>query len=154
MEDKMKSLPPNLKEEDINLEIAIKIISLPKDLGKMPNSTDSIVADIGKYGPYVKSGKNSRSIPKDKDILALTLEEAIELLSAQKSSGPTILKDLGQDDNQNDIVIKDGRYGKFITNGKVNAPMPKNITENEMSLEEAIKILSTRKPKKFRFKKK
>ena len=62
----------------------------------------------------------------------------------------SILKTLGQDDTKSDIVIKNGRYGKFITNGKVNAPMPKHITENEMSLEEAIKILSTRKPKKFK----
>jgi topoisomerase IA-like protein len=47
-------------------------------------------------------------------------------------------------------VIKNGRYGKFITNGNVNAPMPKGITENELQLDEAIKILSTRKPKKFK----
>ena len=61
---------------------------------------------------------------------------------------------MGQDDAKNDIVIKNGRYGKFITNGKVNAPMPKNSSESELSLEEAIKILSTRKPKKFKYKKK
>ena len=92
MDRKMKSLPPNLTENDINLENAIKIISLPKNLGKMANSDDDILADIGRYGPYVKSGKISRSIPKDKDVLNLTLEEAVELLSSQKSSGPAILK--------------------------------------------------------------
>ena len=64
---KMKSLPPNLTEEDINLENAIKIISLPKDIGKMANSDDPILVDIGRYGPYVKAGKISRSISKDKD---------------------------------------------------------------------------------------
>ena len=50
----------------------------------------------------------------------------------------------------NNILIKNGRYGKFITNGKVNAPMPKGVTEDELQLDEAIKILSTRKPKKFK----
>ena len=153
MEKKMKSLPPNLTENDINLENAIKIISLPKNLGKMENTEDNILADIGRYGPYVKSGKISRSIPKDKDVLTLTLEEAVELLSSQKSSGPAILKELGKDDNKNDIIIKDGRYGKFITNGKVNAPMPKNTEVDEMKLEKAIEILSKRKPKKYKFKK-
>ena len=153
MDKKMKSLPPNLTENDINLENAIKIISLPKNLGKMENTEDNILADIGRYGPYVKSGKISRSIPKDKDVLTLTLEEAVELLSSQKSSGPAILKELGQDDNKNDIIIKDGRYGKFITNGKVNAPMPKNTEVDEMKLEKAIEILSKRKPKKYKFKK-
>ena len=51
------------------------------------------------------------------------------------------------------LICKNGRYGKFISNGKVNAPMPKNVSEDVLTLEEAIKILSTRKPKKFKFKK-
>ena len=69
---------------------------------------------------------------------------------SSKTTSSSILKTLGQDDAKNDIVIKNGRYGKFITNGNVNAPMPKGITENELQLDEAIKILSTRKPKKFK----
>ena len=150
MEDKMKSLPPGLQQEDITLELAIDIISLPKNLGNMTDSDEPIFVDIGRYGPYIKSGKNNRSITKDINMLEITLKEAIELLSSKKSGGSSVIKELGQDDLKNDIVIKNGRYGKFITNGKVNAPMPKNSSENELSLEEAIKILSTRKPKKFK----
>jgi DNA topoisomerase-1 len=149
MGDKMKSLPPNLNEDDINLDLAIQIISLPKNLGSMSNSEETILVDIGRYGPYVKSGKTFKSIPKNLNLLNITLEEAIELLSS-KTTSSSILKTLGQDDAKNDIVIKNGRYGKFITNGIVNAPMPKGITENELQLDEAIKILSTRKPKKFK----
>ena len=149
MGDKMKSLPPNLNQDDINLDLAIQIISLPKNLGTMANSEESILVDIGRYGPYVKSGKTFKSIPKNLDLLNVTLEEAVQLLSS-KTTSSSILKTLGQDDTKNDIVIKNGRYGKFITNGKVNAPMPKGVTENELKLDEAIKILSTRKPKKFK----
>jgi len=149
MGEKMKSLPPDLNEEDINLDLAIQIISLPKNLGCMANSEEPIMVDIGRYGPYVKSGKTFKSIPKSFNLLSITLEEAIELLSS-KTTSSSILKTLGQDDTKNDIVIKNGRYGKFITNGKVNAPLPKGITEDEMQLNEAIKILSTRKPKKFK----
>jgi len=149
MGEKMKSLPPDLNEEDINLDLAIQIISLPKNLGCMANSEEPIMVDIGRYGPYIKSGKTFKSIPKSFNLLSITLEEAIELLSS-KTTSSSILKTLGQDDTKNDIVIKNGRYGKFITNGKVNAPLPKGITEDEMQLNEAIKILSTRKPKKFK----
>ena len=149
MGDKMKSLPPNLKEDDITLDLAIQIISLPKNLGSMANSEESILVDIGRYGPYVKSGKTFKSIPKNLDLLSLSLEEAIKLLSS-KTTSSSILKTLGQDGAKNDILIKNGRYGKFITNGKVNAPMPKGVTEDELQLDEAIKILSTRKPKKFK----
>jgi len=150
MEDKMKSLPPGIQQEDVTLELAIDIISLPKNLGNMTDSDESIFVDIGRYGPYIKSGKNTRSITKDINMLEITLKQAIELLSAKKSRGSSIIKELGRDNLKNEIVIKNGRYGKFITNGKVNAPMPKNSSESDLSLEEAIKILSTRKPKKFK----
>jgi len=149
MGKKMKSLPPHLTEEDINLDLAVQIISLPKSLGNMANSDIAVQVDIGRYGPYIKSGKTFKSIPKDFNLLTITLEEAVELLSTQTASS-SILKTLGQDDSNNDIVIKNGRYGKFITNGKVNAPMPKGVPEDELKLDEAIKILSTRKPKKFK----
>ena len=93
--------------------------------------------------------KNFKSIPKNLNLLTITLEEAVELLSTKKTSS-SILKSLGQDEQKNNIVIKDGRYGTFITNGKVNAPMPKGVSEDELNLDEAIKILSTRKPRKFK----
>ena len=150
MGKKMKSLPPGLKQEEMTLELAIKIISLPKNIGNMKDSNEPILVDIGRYGPYVRSGKNTRSINKDINMLEINLEQAIELLLSKKTGGLSIIKELGQDSLKNDIVIKNGRYGKFITNGKVNAPMPKNSTEETLSLEEAIKILSTRKPKKFK----
>ena len=154
MGKKMKSLPPNLSIDDVTINNAISIISMPSSLGKMPESQDDILIDIGRYGPYLRAGKKNCSIPKDMNILEIELKDAIKLLQSSKKGGSEIIKELGQDNNNNDIVIKNGRYGKFITNGKVNAPMPKNITNNELTLDEAIKILSTRKPKKFKYKKK
>ena len=150
MGKKMKSLPPGFKQEEITLEIATEIISLPKNIGNMKDSNEPIFVDIGRYGPYVKSGKNTRSINKEINMLEITLEQATELLLSKKTGGSSIIKELGQDNLKNDIVIKNGRYGKFITNGKVNAPMPKSSSEETLSLEEAIKILSTRKPKKIK----
>ena len=154
MGEKMKSLPPNVMQEDIDISLAIEIISLPKQLGTMPESQDPILVDIGRYGPYVKAGKSSCSLPKEMDVLKITFDEAVTLLKSNKKGSSSILKTLGSDENKNDVVIKNGRYGKFITNGKVNAPMPKNISVEELTLEEAITILSTRKPKRKKFTKK
>ena len=81
----------DLKEDDINLDLAIQIISLPKNLGSMSNSEETILVDIGRYGPYVKSGKTFKSIPKNLDLLSLSLEEAIKLLSS-KTTSSSILK--------------------------------------------------------------
>ena len=108
--DKMKSLPPQLKEEDINLDVAIQILSLPKDLGKMGENNDSVVVDIGRYGPYIRSGKTTRSIPNTINILNMKLNDAVKILSSKNSRGSSIIKTLGQDKQDNDINIKNGRY--------------------------------------------
>ncbi|MAW75247.1 MAG: DNA topoisomerase I [Candidatus Marinimicrobia bacterium] len=150
--DKMKSLPPQIKAEELTLDSAIKILSLPTILGKNTNN-DSVTIDIGRYGPYIRAGKTTQSIPNSINILNITLKEALELLASKKSGGSSIIKTLGEDKSSNEVHIKNGRYGKFITNGKVNAPMPKTISETDLTLEEAVEILSKRKPKKFKKKK-
>ena len=81
------------------------------------------------------------------------MDQALDLLASKKSGGSSVIKTLGNDQLDNEIHIKNGRYGKFITNGKVNAPMPKTISENDLTLNQAIEILSKRKPKKFKKKK-
>jgi len=150
--DKMKSIPPQVKVEELNLDIAIQILSLPTTLGNN-NNEEQVKIDIGRYGPYIRAGKTTQSIPNSINILEITLEQALELLASKKSGRSSIIKTLGIDKVDNEIHIKNGRYGKFITNGKVNAPMPKTISENDLTLEQAIEILSKRKPKKFKKKK-
>ena len=81
---KMKSLLPRMNEEDVTEEIAHAIISLPTDLGKHPETGESVLKDIGRYGPYVKSGKINASVPKDMNLDQVTLEIAIDLIKNQK----------------------------------------------------------------------
>ena len=147
--DKMKSIPAQIKVEELSLDIAIKILSLPITLGTNDNN-DKVNIDIGRYGPYIRAGKATQSIPGSINILEIKLDQALELLASKKGGGTPVIKTLGQDKLKKEITIKNGRYGKFITNGKINAPMPKTISENDLTLEQAIDILSKRKPRKFK----
>ena len=147
--DKMKSLPPQVAMEDVDEELAINLISLPKSIGQWGDDNNDIKIDIGKFGPYIRCGKVTCSIPKDINIFELNEAQASELLkNGKQSRGPKVVKDL-----TDGIEIRDGRYGMYITDGKINAKMPKNITPDELTLEEAKKIIEEKKaaPKrKFR----
>ena len=157
---KMKSLLPGMQPEEVTEKIALDIISLPKEVGKHPESEEIIKSDIGRYGPYLRCGKISRSISAPDNILELTEKRAIELiLSAPEKSGPRVIKDLGEDPKTKlNIEIKDGRYGAYVTDGKINATLPKGQSADDISLETAIQLIADKKAKgpikKRRFKKK
>ncbi len=148
---KMKSLPPNIEMEDVDEKLAINLISLPLTIGKWGDDNQDIKLDIGKFGPYIRCGKETRSIPADIPMFNLTEDQAVELLKeGKKKREPKIVKDL-----TGGIEIRDGRYGMYITDGKTNVKMPNGITTDELTLKEAQKLIKEKKasPKK-RFKKK
>ena len=135
--------------EEITPNIAKSIISLPKELGKHTESGDIIKADTGRYGPYIRCGKTTRSVNAPDNILDLGLERAMEILSVeQKKSGPQIIKELGIDpETKTAIEIKDGRYGAYVTNGKINATLPKTTLTDDITLEIAIQLIVDKKAK-------
>ena len=148
---KMKSLPPNVEMEDVDSELAINLINLPSVIGKWGEDNQDIKLDIGKFGPYIRCGKETRSIPADIAMFELKEVQAIELLKeGKKKREPKVVKDL-----TNGIEIRDGRYGMYITDGKTNVKMPNGITVDDLTLKEAQKLIDEKKaaPKK-RFRKK
>ena len=144
--DKMKSLPPGVTEETVTPDIALATIAMPVEIGIDKNTNLPIMKDIGRYGPYLKCGKNNRKISPPDDVLTITLDRAIELF-ATSAKQSNILKELGQD-NEMDIVVKDGRYGIYVTNGKVNVTLPKDLDYNTLDLNTALDLISKKKPKK------
>ena len=150
--DKMKSLPPNVEMEDVDEKLAINLISLPKSIGQWGDNNDDIKLDIGKFGPYIRCAKVTCSIPNDINMFEINEEQAIELLkSGKQGRGPKVIKDLTEG-----VEIREGRYGMYITDGKINAKMPKDLIPDEVTLEEAKKLIEEKKaaPKrKFRKKK-
>ena len=147
---KMKSLLAGMVPEEMDLTTALALLSLPKELGVWGKTGEPITKDLGRFGPYVKSGAESRSIPKDKNLLDLTLEEAVELLNTPKRgrgrAGKTILKELGKDPKtEKPIQLLDGKYGPYVSDGKTNASLPKGTDPEACTLEVAIELLEAKK---------
>tara|TARA_B100000029_G_scaffold377256_1_gene371900 strand:- start:1350 stop:3797 length:2448 start_codon:yes stop_codon:yes gene_type:complete len=151
--DKMKSLPPGITEENLTKEIAVKIVEMPFKLGVDEKTKETITKDIGRYGPYIRCGKSTRRVIAPDDILDLTLERAKELLASKSSGGPQVLKELGEHNNLT-IQVKSGRYGIYVTNGKINVTLPKDIDYNNLDLNTAIDMINKKKTKKKFFKRK
>ena len=156
--DKMKSLLPGMTIEEVTSEIALNLIALPKDLGKHPESGDMVKSDIGRYGPYIRCGKTTRSVIAPDNILQLTLNRAVDILATEKAkSGTRVIKELGIDPKTKmAIEIKDGRYGSYVTDGKINATLPKATPSDEITLDIALQLIADKKakgPSKRQFKK-
>jgi DNA topoisomerase-1 len=148
----MKSLLPGMKEEDVTPEIALSIISLPSTIGTWPENGKAIKSDIGRFGPYIKCEKETRSIPASINLLEITEEQACELLATKRKGATSVLKELGDG-----IELKDGRYGAYVTDGKINATLPKTTPTDGVTLEMALQLIAEKKAKgptkKFRKKK-
>ena len=139
-EKKNKGLLPGMSEEDITPEIASRLIGLPESIGDFEGN--NIMIDNGKFGPYIRCGKLTRSVPKDKNLLELTQGEAIKLLE----SDPSIVKKF----KDSDIVIKKGRFNRsdYIQLGKVNASIPKGLNSEDITLEQAEELINKKTQKK------
>ena len=130
---KRSALPKPLTPEDITLEQAQRLLSLPLDLG------NGIVVNVGKFGPYIKQGAKSRSLRGNDTIFNITVERAAELLQNVAEKAPTVV--LAQKDKQ-DIILAQGRYGPYLKWGKANFAIPKELRGKELTAEEALKIVS------------
>lgn len=148
---KMASLLPGMSLEEVTPEVATKLLSMPRELGTHPELGDKVLSKIGPYGPYVECGKERRTIPAGSvSPLEITLEEALHLLSQPKTRGrgsaaASALKELGLDPvSGNKVELKSGRYGPYITNGVVNASVPKGVDPMNYPLQDALDLLRQR----------
>ncbi len=131
-------MPKFLKPEDITLEQASTLLSLPKNIG------NNIEVNIGKFGQYIKQGNKSRSLTGEDNIFNITQERAEELLKnvAERPQG----KVLGQHPkDKGDITLNSGRYGPYLKWGKNNYAIPKALKDKNLTLEDALKIIANGK---------
>ncbi|HBO46198.1 MAG TPA: type I DNA topoisomerase [Planctomycetaceae bacterium] len=147
------SLMKGMSPEDVNLEMALKLLSLPRDLGEHAESKESIVVHNGRYGPYVKCGSETRSLPAAISPLDVTLEQAIELLAQPKTRrGATAKKEPlkvfdASPVTQQPVELLEGRYGPYVTDGVTNASLPRAQSPDELSFEQALDLLAERAAK-------
>ena len=152
-----KGIPKNYDLNSVDLEYALKLLSLPRDVGVHPDTNEMVTADYGRYGPYIRCGKQNAPIRGAGTPLDISLEQSIELL-ANKNKKTSELRSLGKHPETNeDIVVKDGRYGPYISDGKVNAALKGNLSPETITLDEAVELINNRRqnpPKKRKKKKK
>jgi len=145
---KRASLPKGSKPRDIDLEFALKLLSLPRNLGLHPETGKEIIANNGRFGPFVFHDGEYRSLKKDDDVYTIDLSRAVELLKEEKKGRgrAKVLKELGTEpENSRKIAVYDGKYGPYIKYGTKNISLPDDKKEKEaiekMTLEEALEII-------------
>ena len=154
---KRSSIPKKFRPDDVTLEMGLSLLSLPRNLGAHPTLGDDIMVHDGRYGPYVKCGKETRSI-KDKNPLKhteISKDECIELLAQEKAGSKRSepLRELGVDPvTEQPIRLMDGRYGPYVKCGSTNASIGKGVDPDSLTLETAIELIRAREkaPKKKR----
>jgi DNA topoisomerase-1 len=144
---KRASLPKGLAPEDMTLEKALKLLSLPREIARHPTSGEPILAGIGLYGPYVRHGKTYASLGKGDDVLEIGANRAIDLIVAKESGAGSRSgsgRALGDHPEGGAVSIKAGRFGSYVNHGKVNATLPKGVNPDELTLAEALEMLKAK----------
>ncbi len=145
---KRASLPKGTAEESVTLEQALLWLSLPRTLGAHPESGDEVIATSGRFGPFIKCGSETRSLPATDDVYSVPLKRALELLAQPKQRGRgasrTVLKEFGKDPKGAAVQLIDGRYGPYLTNGELNASIPKGTDPESLDLAAAVNMLAER----------
>ncbi|MET0435613.1 MAG: type I DNA topoisomerase [Cellulomonas sp.] len=142
--------------QTITLDEALQLLSLPRVVGTDPETGAEITAQNGRYGPYLKKGTDSRTLPSEEAIFTTTLEEALAIYAQPKRGrGATAtppLRELGEDPTSGKpIVVKDGRFGAYVTDGETNRTLPRDTTPESITREQAVELLAEKRasaPKK------
>jgi DNA topoisomerase-1 len=148
---KNASLLRGMQPSDVTLEVALRLLSLPRTVGEHPESKEPIIAQNGRFGPYIKCGNETRSLPATMSPLDVTLQQALELLAQPKYGGrgraapKEPLKTLSASPVTNEpIRLLDGRYGPYLTDGATNASLPKDMSPEQVTFEDAVRLLAER----------
>ncbi|MFD1539020.1 type I DNA topoisomerase [Nonomuraea guangzhouensis] len=144
------SLFKTMSLDTVTLDDALKLLSIPRPVGALEG--EEVVAYNGKFGPYLKKGTDSRSLTSEEDLLTVTIEQAKELFAQPKPRGrgraaaAAPLRELGDDPNsKKPVVVKEGRFGPYVTDGETNASLRKGDTVEEITIERAAELLAERR---------
>lgn len=150
---KRQSLPKGMSAAAVDLDKALALLALPKEVAKHPESGEPILVGIGRYGPYVQHGKTYANIDKDDDVLTLGGNRAIDLIVAKESGagggrfgrGAAVPgRELGEHPAGGKLVVRAGKYGPYVNWGKVNATLPKTMTQESLTLEQAVELVNAK----------
>ena len=149
---KRSGLPKDMRPADMTLDYALRMLSLPRLVGKHPETGEDITADLGRYGPYLKHGKQSASLETVDEIFEIGVNRAVTVIAEKKSKAPargsSVIKELGEHpDDGKPVNIMNGRYGPYVKHNKINATIPKDEEPDSVTLERALELIAARSAK-------
>jgi DNA topoisomerase-1 len=145
------SLFKTMSLDTVTLDDALRLLRLPRVLGTDPADGSEVTAQNGRYGPYVKKGAQTRSLADEEQLFSVSLDDALQLLAEPKrrrgqGAAAPPLRELGADPvSDAPVVVKEGRYGPYVTDGETNASLPKGETPEAITLERAADLLAERR---------
>ncbi|MEC7289421.1 MAG: type I DNA topoisomerase [Pseudomonadota bacterium] len=156
-EDKPKrsSLPKGWSPQELDPEKALMLISLPREVGKHPEDEEPILANLGRYGPYVQHQRTFANLSSVEEMFTIGLNRAVSLIADKRANGgrggrgaAKVLKDLGAHPESGDPVqVLDGRYGPYVKHKKTNATLPKDSDPAAVTMEQAVELLAAKEAK-------
>jgi DNA topoisomerase-1 len=145
------SLFKSMSVDTVDLDQALKLLSLPRVVGVDPESGNEITAQNGRYGPYLKKGTDSRTLASEQQLFDITLEEALAVYAQPKygaRAASSALKEFEADPTSGKpIKLKDGRFGPYVTDGETNATIPRGENAEEVTFERAVQLLADKRAK-------
>jgi DNA topoisomerase-1 len=150
---KRASLPKDWPPATVDLDKALRLLRLPREVGAHPDDGQMVLAGIGRYGPYVQHGGTYANLPNADEVFDIGLNRAVSVLAEKRAAGPggrsrgepTALKELGAHPADGEPVrVLQGRYGPYVKHGAVNANVPKGTNPGAVTLEQAVKLLAER----------
>ena len=148
------SIPKGVDPKSVGADLAAKLLSLPREIGKHPEDGEPIVANLGRYGPYVQHIKTYANLSNFEELFEVGLNRAVTLIAEKKANpgrGRTaakVLKDLGtHPENGDPMQVLEGRYGPYVKNGKINATIPKEVAPDAVTIEQAVEWIAAKAAK-------
>jgi DNA topoisomerase-1 len=144
------SIPKGTDPASVTLEQALRLLSLPREVGIHPETQTPIVANFGRFGPYILHDGVYANLEAAEDVHTIGLNRAVDLLAAKRAKGPSkrgrpgALRDLGQHPDGGPVQVFGGRYGAYVKHGKVNATIPKDKSPENITLDEAVSLIAER----------
>lgn len=151
---KRAGIPKGKSPVEMTLDYALQLLSLPRLVGAHPETGEDITADIGRYGPYVKSGKQSASLQDPDEVFEIGVNRAVTVLAERKAKGPgraasqSVIQELGEHpDDGKPVRVMDGRFGPYVKHDKINATIPKDEDPATLTMERAMSLIEARRAK-------
>ena len=142
------SLPESMAPDSVDLDLSLRLLALPREVGMHPESGERILAGIGRYGPWLRHEETYAAIPGDEDVLAIGLNRAVDLIADKqvresRARGPKqVLRKLGpHPDDGAPVWLKTGHYGPFVAHRRRYASLPEDVSEGALTLEQAVGLL-------------